>query len=54
MFSGTDEVTFNVVAKGFKDPFAYLDLQQTTSIAQKYVSYLSGATNANDYFNVKK
>eukprot|EP00118_Oscarella_pearsei_P016090 m.150910 g.150910 ORF g.150910 m.150910 type:complete len:1501 (+) comp38558_c0_seq16:74-4576(+) len=44
------DASFKIAPKGFKDPFAYLDLVQTASVAQKYIDYLSGRASSNVYF----
>ncbi|XP_065835892.1 VWFA and cache domain-containing protein 1-like isoform X2 [Oscarella lobularis] len=45
-----DDASVKISPEGFKDPFAYLDLEQTTSQANEYVSYFTGR-RSNTYFN---
>ncbi|XP_065835518.1 VWFA and cache domain-containing protein 1-like [Oscarella lobularis] len=45
-----DDASVKISPEGFKDPFAYLDLEQTTSQANEYVSYFTGR-GSSAYFN---
>ena len=48
-----DDASVKISPEGFKDPFAYLDLEQTTSQANEYVSYFTGR-GSSAYFNVSE
>ncbi|XP_065835890.1 VWFA and cache domain-containing protein 1-like isoform X3 [Oscarella lobularis] len=45
-----NDASVKISPEGFKDPFAYLDLEQTASQANEYVSYFTGR-GSNTYFN---
>ncbi|XP_062512839.1 VWFA and cache domain-containing protein 1-like isoform X2 [Corticium candelabrum] len=45
-----DKVSVKIAPEGFKDPFKYLDLPETTSQVEEYLKYFNGRTSTNEYF----
>ena len=49
-----DKVSVKIAPEGFKDPFKYLDLPETTSQVEEYLKYFNGRTSTNEYFKVSE